>query len=856
MSFENPPEPMGKGFMTKDRLAPFVWLAYLVVPIEGWGLFSGRPLGAFGALAVAAFCWLWWVRRSMPFALLGIAALVAKIALGGTLLAPRGFDAKYYANAAFAEPLERGTEPAGRSFTRTDRRLSFPGGGDDDLPVYFLNDNKRFNFYLPTEPARDGLPVSAVWEGWLRVDRAVVRRVYVRAPGGRVAMALGDDVSVSIPPSPTGWVGYLTPKSGFQRIRISLSIPQGGARTFEAGWTVAGRERPFDTAVVFRQPVTPIRLAADTVLRAISTAFDAMLASCLIAGVFTAFVSAWRRLTLSPAGRDAVAIAWVAVITDALLLAWRFLHRRSTLSGGDDWLSYETMARDIGLNGLWMTAGAALGQGAPFYMQPLYSYFVAASHWLFGDDLYGLFFLQRLLIGGTVIALWRVTAALFGERVGCAGLVAALVIAYQKVGPWSTLVLSELVFVPLVCTWALLLVWLAKSPEPRLRSATGAGVVGGVATLARSTLMLGWVLVLPLLAFAVRRKKRAGLTVAVFAVALCAITSVATVRNWVVARQFVVVSSSGPVNLIIGNPPPPSIVVPAGRKATYTRLGLHPSVQLVVEYARQSPRMFLAGWRGKAAYTLGSYPDSRSLFYMAVASIALVGVLLLMTGPAWLRGAGPASSIPLALALAHFAGLVIFFPFVYGDRLGLAFYALLAPYVGLAAFAAYLVVWRLTGRRAGLIAWLVLFGMCGWRLAGGLAEFNLPLMALAVLVWGLCAFGLPRVGTADAVVYGAIPLGLCIWAAVRDTPGVENGLRVDLLLVVTGLCSSAIVAGGSRLRLPEARTFAWLGAGVTVLAVATVHRSVAGAPIAIMTGLGLGALQSLRLPLTRAASIP
>lgn len=55
--------------MTKDRLAPFVWLAYLVVPIEGWGLFHGRPLGGFDALALAAFCWLWWMRRPAPFAL-------------------------------------------------------------------------------------------------------------------------------------------------------------------------------------------------------------------------------------------------------------------------------------------------------------------------------------------------------------------------------------------------------------------------------------------------------------------------------------------------------------------------------------------------------------------------------------------------------------------------------------------------------------------------------------------------------------------------------------------------------------------------------------------------------------------
>ena len=79
------------------------------------------------------------------------------------------------------------------------------------------------------------------------------------------------------------------------------------------------------------------------------------------------------------------------------------------------------------------------------------------------------------------------------------------------------------------------------------------------------------------------------------------------------------------------------------------------------------------GWRRKAAYALGSFatlaPDGgRSVFYIVVSAIALVGVLLQITRPSWLRGAGSASLIPLSLALAHFAVLVIFFPTVYGDR--------------------------------------------------------------------------------------------------------------------------------------------------------------------------------------------
>jgi dolichyl-phosphate-mannose-protein mannosyltransferase len=774
--------------MTKDRLAPFVWLAYLAVPIGGWGLFPGRPLGGVGAVALVFVCWVWWTRRALPFAFLAVVALIAKIALGGTLLVPRGFAATYFANAEFAPPFERGTEPAGRSVTRTDRRLSFLGV-DGDLPVYFFNDTRRFNFYLPTQPTRESLPVSAVWEGWLRVPRTGLWRLYVRAPGGRVDLSLGDRLSVTIPPSPAEWVGYPTLSTGFMPIRIALSIPQGGAREFAAGWTVDGREVPFDEAVIFRYPVSRARRLADRLLRAGSMAFDFVICVWLFGSVVSAVRSAWRGLIVSPGARDALAIGSAAVIVDGLLFAWPRLHRMITLSGGDDWLTYETMARDIGLNGPWMTAGAPLGQGAPFYYQPLYPYFIAASHWLFGDDLFGLFLLQRLFLGVTVIALWRVTAALFGERVGCAGLIAALVIVYEKVAPWSGVVLSELIFVPLVCVWAFALVRLAAKPDPS--SAALAGIVGGLATLARSTLMLGWPLMLPLLALALHRRRLVRLAVVVVA-AMLAVTFLATARNWVVARRFVLVSTSGSINLSLGNPPPPSLVVPEARKVSYSRLGLDPDVQRVVEYARQSPGPFFEGWRRKAAYSLGSFatlaPDrGRSFFYMAISAIALAGLLVLIARPSWLEGRGPAALIPLALALAHLAGIVIFFPTAYGDRLLLPFYALVAPYVGIALFSAHRVVWNIAAKIMGWVVWTVLLGVTAWWFRGHLPQLNVPLLIVAAAVWSACVFGLPRLARTGALAYSALILGLGLWIVVHGRPDIEHPIRLVMLLIVMSL---------------------------------------------------------------------
>lgn len=788
--------------MTKERLAPLLWIAYLIVPVEGWGLFHGRPLGGFDALVLAAFCWWWWMRRTVPVPLLAVVAIAAKIVLGMTLLTPRGFDAKYYANATFTGAPEKGSEPvrrgfsgggpAGDSVTRIDSRLSFLGAENGDLPVYFLNDSSRFNFYLPADPVRAALPVSVVWEGWLRVSRTGLRRLYVRAPGGHVTVSVGDEFSATIPPSPSEWTGYPVLKAGFERLRITLSIPQGGARTFEAGLTVDGRGHPFDEAMVFRRPVSSVRRAADSVLRAVSTAFDAVLCAWLLAGVLSAFRAAWRGLARWRIVRDALAIAWAAIIVDALLFAWQFLHQMVTLSGGDDWLTYETRARDIGLNNLLMPMGAAIGQGRPFFEMPFYPYFLAATHWLFGDDLYGAHLVQRLLVGGTVIALWRVTAALFGERAGCAGLVAALVIAYEKVGPWSGVLLTELLFVPLVCFWALRLVKLATSTSPQARSAGAAGAIGGLATLTRSTLMMGWPFALGLTAMSLWPTRRAVKTMTILVVAMMAVIAMATIRNWVVARQFVLINAYGTFNMFLANAPPTPVSIAPGHKATYERLGLDANMQTVVEYARQSPIPFFDLWRKRAAYALGSFATlvpggGRSIFYMSVSATALLGLLMLILRPSvlgGLPGLSPATFIPLSIALAHFGVLAMTFATVYGDRLLLPFYALLAPYVAIVLFALHHAVWNRLGRGIGWAIWAGFLALAAWWFRGRLPELNVPLVGLAVAVWTVCVFGLPRLPRLGALVYGGVVAALCVWIAAHGRADIEHSVRMVLLSLV------------------------------------------------------------------------
>jgi hypothetical protein len=199
------------------------------------------------------------------------------------------------------------------------------------------------------------------------------------------------------------------------------------ARRFNAGLLVGGLEEPFDSNDVFRHVPSRASLVRDRVVRFGSRGVDIVLGGWLTVFFFAGLRGAYRRLRTGFNAHDALSVVWAVAIGDAIVFAVPVLTRMVILSGGDDWLSYETMARDIGLNGLWMTGGAALGHGNPFYLQPLYPYFVAACHWLWGDGLFGVHLVQRALAAATVVALWRITAALFDEAVGLAGLLAAVV---------------------------------------------------------------------------------------------------------------------------------------------------------------------------------------------------------------------------------------------------------------------------------------------------------------------------------------------------------------------------------------------------------------------------------------------
>src|SRR5579872_1073620 len=356
-----------------------VWLAYLLVPVEGWGLFHGRPLDVLSTATLCAACWLALAGRqpSRARVALVLVAIAAKLTLGSAALIPRGFSARYYANPTFAGAAEQSAEPAPPSVTRIDRRLRFGFDDGPDVPLAFFNDERRFNFYRADEPDRATLPFSVTWQGLWRIDRGGPQTLFLDVAGGKARLAVGETWTESVDQG-QHWTGTMTLPSGYHRITLSWAVPPGATRRIAAGIVVNGREQPFDDGSdggsIVRRRTGGLANAADAVVRWTSAAFDALLVVWLLVDLAGAIGAHYTALRLAFDARAALSLVWLLGLLDALVAALPAFGRTIILSGGNDWLTYETHARDIVLHGPLMMDGAALGHGAPFFHQPLYPY--------------------------------------------------------------------------------------------------------------------------------------------------------------------------------------------------------------------------------------------------------------------------------------------------------------------------------------------------------------------------------------------------------------------------------------------------------------------------------------------------
>ena len=663
------------------RIQLLIWIAYLALPSEG-GLLNGLPLGrveTFGLLLV-----LWIAAHRVRLRGAGVAAVVMVAAALASAAVPgeAGLYARYFATDAIGGTHERSTEYRDPAYTRVDRRLDFVRG-DRDFPLAFFNDHARFNTMRAGQPERRYLEFAVAWHGWLWVEQGS-HTFFLHAPAEMAEVAVDASPILRVTPASGDQTITLNLTGGWHRLHVTVSSPYGSSREFSAGEIHDGQRRAFDTLAVRTERIDDRQMMLARAVGVVKSAADlALLAWLSIVAALLLVRRAgelWQRRVAAPAAAIAIFIA--AAAAEGMRFAWPWAERLMVQTGGDDPMTYEAYSRDILLNGPLMNGGLPLFQGEPFYYQPLYPYFLAAAHFVFGEGMFGVIFLQRFLVALTAVYLTRIAMRIRGDSIWPMALLVSTLFVSWKFAPIAADLLNESIYVPLLVSWTASLVALCLDPQAGRAAATG--VLGGLTAMARSTSVLAWPIVWPAIFTALGGRRRARMfgTVAVCSVALF---SLIAARNWVVSHRFVPVSTEFGVTLFGGNLPPDGLAInPAPRPRVYDRLGIDGYTAQTIEYAISAPSSFAANIGRKALFALGFYESyapgwGYSPVYIAVWLGAAFGITIALRSPVVPR---IPLLLPLAIAFTQYVAVVLVYP--KGERLILPIHVLLVPYATIA----------------------------------------------------------------------------------------------------------------------------------------------------------------------------
>lgn len=637
-------------------------LLFLLLPGPQRSFFSGAPLAAkafvplFFLVAAGSFAMLFpAVHRPKLRWLAVILVTVALKLLLVSAVIDEGWRATYLTSADWRKNtrslrvVEFLTQRGFRPY-RLDRAISFT---TYTFGLDFLNDEPPPSTYEYTPLPRDEqFPLIVRWSGY--VSPATAQNLTVSA-NGNVRIRVADRVVFD--------------RNNPIEAPVVLDLPNGDpSPLIVVEYIKPQRVKPLISVTGFTGRVVPIAVNSPALRRSDQSA---MAITILGIAAFFAFAAAWlesyrpltrdflHRLVSAPLRVFAVAY-FLTYVAYGMVQTIPTRHATTIMHLGDDPLIYEAQSRMIAQRGLLMVDPS--GHGRPYYFYPLYSYALAGAHLLMGEDFATVQMFNEICLG----AVGFLVLALIGESAGLfAGLTAFVLVAFYSNAYllfYATNAYSDNLFIVMALA-------LVKMTEVALRKNRRVlyWVTGALTALAAATRPSALLFVPCFGAALIFRRELGSFAQRVwkavqFGTGFACGVSPFTIRNWIVSRKFILLTSA-------------FITIPYFLFAPGERipnLSVHGRMPGFMDSMRQAIAIWLARpghttWveMRKVLFTLGLTwygPQPNYSWYLWIYPVLFAIAVWFRRVPRYLRDA------VLIFAISHFIAMVIAAPWTYGYK--------------------------------------------------------------------------------------------------------------------------------------------------------------------------------------------
>lgn len=557
----------------------------------------GVDMGLLHPLNISVLALLWllcfalhWTKdkfHTAPYAILFV--LTALINISFYQSAPvHGLTAAYYANERFEPPIQRSWRFSNaKNSTRIDPKIDFAPLGysfwEATFPLYFANDSRVRAWKPDSSPDTKHYRFSAEWNGVLAIPPDVTA-LTLEETGGKAQWWID---SKEVQDARFDIHDTSGRELALHNIRIRFARTSDEIPSLRLAWQNKGKTEAIPSS--FFQPAAHTQKSFPDHTTYISYVVFVTWLVILLHLLFKA----------RPIFRWSSRVAFWGIFAVLAFNSLRRVMRKAQDFGypifgsGQDWLTYETMARDILFGDWWsMFEGERLG------MNFAYRYLLAFMHMLVGESPAAIIWFQQVLMAAVIaFAVWA-ALRLYGARVAI--IFIAIVFLTKQLHQFSHHLLDTTFSIGLGFLTIYFLLEYRRSPM--LSWIFLAGLTMGLATLCRANflpfVLLGgaWILALS------PRNSTALVHSLVFCVLALLVFSIIGVRNYLVAGEWVFLPATGLTNLWLGNHPPEY------NGPTYFTATVPPKdqlVSLIIDYAVTQPLAFASNFGIKALFILG-----------------------------------------------------------------------------------------------------------------------------------------------------------------------------------------------------------------------------------------------------------